>query len=136
MQDVFILAGRFTLGKNERIKSRSITEEIFSSGKKFSTGFFRIHYKMINNGEYGLLFGTGASTKNFKNATDRNRIKRLIREAYRLQKNPLRDILVNNNKTMAVFFIYTGKEIPGYQLVLETMRTALIKLQTLANPTD
>jgi ribonuclease P protein component len=75
-----------------------------------------------------LQAGFGASTRNFKKAVDRNRIKRLSREAYRLQKQTLYDHLVEKNRCLAVFFIYTGKELPDYGTVTEKIGVALQKL--------
>lgn len=62
----------------------------------------------------GLQVGVGASGKHFKKAVDRNRIKRLLREAWRLQKQPLKTLLEGNKNRLSVFIIYTGKELPEY----------------------
>jgi ribonuclease P protein component len=59
---------------------------------------------------------------------DRNRIKRLSREAYRLQKQPLLQRLEEKGCCMAVFFIYTGKELPEYAIVSQKIGVALQKL--------
>lgn len=125
------MAGQFTLGKKERIKSRKQTEELFSTGKKFSVGFLRIHYLLSEKENPGLYFGAGVSTRNFKKATDRNRVKRLLRESYRQQKNFLKESIENSHNDLAVFFIYTGKEIPAYSDTFETMGRALKKLHNI-----
>jgi ribonuclease P protein component len=75
-----------------------------------------------------LQAGFGASSRNFKKAVDRNRIKRLGREAYRLQKQPLLRQLTEKGFSMAVFFIYTGRELPVYATVTEKIGVALQKL--------
>src|SRR6516165_6102438 len=94
---------RLTLGKNERLKKRKVIEEVFNSGESFSIYPLRVLYLIsrdstIDNDTPGsgervpepiLQFGVAVSKKNFKKAVDRNRIKRLIREAYRLQKPEL-----------------------------------------------
>ena len=81
----------------------------------------------------GLKAGFSASTKNFKKATDRNKIKRLMREAYRLQKNDLDVQLSLNKKTLNIFFIYTGKEIPTYNLIFEKMGNVLKRIIKLTD---
>lgn len=51
-----------------------------------------------------------------------------MREAYRLQKNSLREHLVQTEKTMAVFFLYQGKELPDYAEVYGKIGMALKRL--------
>jgi ribonuclease P protein component len=81
-----------------------------------------------------LQFGAGASSRFFKRAVDRNRIKRLLREAYRLQKPPLLEIIKNNNRQLDVFIIYTGKELPEYKEIEQKMAIVLDKLSSLIQP--
>ena len=115
-----------TLGKNERVKSRKQIEQLFSEGKKFVAGPFRTFY--LFSGQSELQFGVGVSAKNFKKAVDRNRIKRLIKEAWRLQKNELKEKLISENKKYVVFIIYTAKELPDYKLVSDKIKVVIQKL--------
>jgi ribonuclease P protein component len=85
---------------------------------------------MVNG---SLQFGVGVSNRNFKRAVDRNRIKRLTREAWRLQKNELKERLKRINKQLNVFFIYIGKELPDFATVKDKVAVALKKL---ADKTD
>ena len=119
---------QFTLGSNERLKSRKQIEQLFVEGKKFTLAPFRIHYIFSGPGNPTLQFGTGVSNKNFKKAIDRNRIKRLTREAWRLQKELLQKKLKDQGKRMNVFFIYTGKELPEYKTISEVMERILEKV--------
>lgn len=75
-----------------------------------------------------MQFGVGVSTKNFKKAVDRNRVKRLAREAYRLQKKILEKKLIEANSYLTVFFIYTGKELPEYKDINDKIGKVLNKL--------
>ena len=77
-----------------------------------------------------LQFGAGVSKRHFKRAVDRNRIKRLIREAYRTQKLPLQDGLKESGKGyLKLFILFTGKELPEYQLVREKVAAVLRRLE-------
>lgn len=126
------MAKQFTLGKNERLKSRKQIEVLFSKGQKLVVQPFRISYlfSMAAEKESPLKFGVGASARYFKKAVDRNRIKRLIREAWRLQKNELLLQLKEQNRHLDVFFIYTGKELPEYKDISDQMATAIKKLMS------
>lgn len=127
------MAKQFTLGKNERLKSRKSIEQLFSEGKKFVLSPFRIHYLTGKFEKAPLQFGVGVSTKNFKKAVDRNRIKRLTKEAYRLQKTSLQKKLKEKNKQMNVFFIYTGKELPAYKEVFSKVILILNRLDKMVD---
>jgi len=130
---VLFVRKQFTLGKNERLKSRKQIEKLFVEGKSFVVNPFRIYYlinKMLNPqfSIFDVQFGVGVSAKNFKRAVDRNRIKRLTREAWRLQKNDLKELLKASGKQLNVFFIYTGKELPDFITVKDKVAVALKKL--------
>jgi len=122
-----------TLGKHERLKSRKQIEFLFQQGQRFAAPPFRVFYvikkKELKEATGSLLqFGVGASSRFFKKAVDRNRIKRLGREAWRLQKRELLQVLEEQNKQLDVFFIYTGKELPAYAEVFAATTGIIQKL--------
>ena len=69
-----IIEQHFTFKKDERLKSRKLIGQLFKEGKSFSNFPFRILYLFVNGGDH-LQAGFTTSTKNFKKAVDRNRIK-------------------------------------------------------------
>jgi len=132
------MAKQFTLGKKERLKSRKQIEQLFSEGKSFAVNPLRVYYLLAPPNydlpppkilqPFVIQFAVGVSSKNFKRAVDRNRIKRLTREAYRLQKNILQERLKEKNLSMNLFFIFTGKELPEYKFMYGKVGVALQKL--------
>ena len=123
------MAKQFTLGKTERLKSRKQIDHLFKAGKSFTVFPFKIYYRLDStSGDAELKFGVGAGTRNFKKAADRNRIKRLTREAWRLQNTVLKQKLNTVSKKLNVFFIYTGKELPDFTLVKDKVALALKKM--------
>jgi ribonuclease P protein component len=129
-----VVTEKLTLGKIERLKSRKLIEQLFSEGNKFGIAPFRIFYLYKEEKKMSLQFGVGVSNRNFKKSVDRNRIKRMIREAYRLQKPILQNILREKNGELNLFVIYTGKEIPEYAEVHNKMKKVLDKLYSIINP--
>lgn len=126
------MAKQFTLGKDERLKSRKAIDQLFKEGQRFSVPSFRVCYQFT---AAELKFGITVSTKNFKKAVDRNRVKRLAREAWRLQKNELQQVLPEKNKGLDVFLIYTAKELPDYSLIEGKVNIVLKKFLKLVNET-
>lgn len=130
------MAKQFTLGKNERLKSRKQIEQLFKDGQRFMIPPFRVFYSFHNNIESNYLqAGFAASSRVFKTAVERNRVKRLTKEAYRLQKNELQGLLKEQNRKLNVFFIYTGKEMPVWPEVYKSLGLALTRLTGITNKT-
>lgn len=78
--------------------------------------------------DFPVKAGVGTSSRNFKKATDRNRVKRLLREAYRTEKMGLIDYTRANQKQVAIFFLYIDKVLPEYALIKTKMPIAIGKL--------
>lgn len=128
------MAGKYSLGKEERIKSRKDTQQLFRSGTVFNLSFCRVYFLAKKtaggNGRESLLrVGIGVPAKKFRKAVDRNRIKRLLREAWRLQKPELKEILEERKTALSVFLIYTGRELPDFRTVSEKVKRVIEKLR-------
>jgi ribonuclease P protein component len=115
------------LGKSERLKSRKQIDQVFKTGKKITLFPFRLLYN-TETGSGNAKAGFTVSSKNFPRAVDRNRIKRLSREAYRLQKKELQTLVLKNDYSLQLFFIYTGKELPVYEEISVPLKKLLDKL--------
>jgi ribonuclease P protein component len=126
---------QYTLGKQERLKSRKTIDLLFKAGKSFSIFPLRVIYQLpkprLNTTGGKLQAGFTVGNKHFKKATDRNRIRRLMREAYRLQKNLLHAQLSENGEELNVFFVYTAKEKTTYETILAKMKLALDRLSKI-----
>ncbi|MBZ5857881.1 ribonuclease P protein component [Flavihumibacter profundi] len=126
-----------TLGRAERLKHRKLIDDLFKKGKSFVVPPYRLYYKNLGTPDAGkpsLQFGVGVSKRYFKKAADRNRIKRLTREAYRTQCHHLKSLVEMKNIRLVLFFIYTGKELPGQQQCREAIDQGLEKLSRTLSP--
>jgi ribonuclease P protein component len=117
----------YSLGKSERLKSRKQIDSLFEAGKKITHFPFRLFYRKEEGGS-SLKAGFAVGSKTFPRAVDRNRIKRLCREAYRLQKKELETMVLKNNIVLHLFFVYTGKEIVIYKEMALRLNEVLEKL--------
>ena len=123
-----------TLGRQERLKSRKLLEQLFREGQTLFVHPLKLYFRAKDLPiDMKLQAGFGVSSRTFKKAVDRNRIKRLVREAYRLQKSSLQTAMENANGRLAVFFLYTGKELPEFDLIKEKMGAALEKLEKIVS---
>lgn len=124
---------RYTFKKDDKLKSRKLIEHLFKEGKSFSNFPMRVLWKYNETSKMPLQTGFAVSSKYFKKAVDRNRIKRLMREAYRLQKNDLQNHLKLQEKKMVLFVIYVGNELPAYPLIFEKTSHVLNRLFKITN---
>lgn len=126
---------RYHFRKEDKLKSRKTIDALFSKGNSFSNFPFKVIW-LPQNKEAVLQMAVGVSSRNFKKATDRNRIKRLMREAYRLQKSTLQFHLQENEKQLSVFILYVGTTLPEYELVFEKIDTVINRLIKFTGETN
>lgn len=129
-------ARRFGFGRKEKLKSRKQIEELFLKGKNFSVFPLRVTYQFLPSEEAVAQVGVTAGKKYFKRAVDRNRIKRLIREAYRLQKSDLTEALKQRGQKGFFFFMYTDKTITSFSVIKEAMNKALKRLEKITEANE
>jgi ribonuclease P protein component len=111
-----------------------LIQKLFKEGKSFSSFPLRAIYLPVENQDAPLKAGFTVSTKYFKKAVDRNRVKRLMRESYRLQKHKLADELNNVGGQLAVFFIYTSPDLPNYNFIFEKLGNTLEGIRKSVSP--
>lgn len=126
---------KYGYGKLQRLKSRKLIDAVFKEGKSLSSFPLRMYYLPVDHEQY-LQAGVGASKRFFPHAVDRNRIKRVMRESWRLQKNELENTLKNNDLHLSIFINYTGKELPPKDMVVLAMKKCLQKLMVTIIPSD
>ncbi len=117
----------FVFPKKEKLKSKKLIEQLFIEGKSINNFPLKLIYLKTDFEDGGhIKTGVIAPKKSFKKAVQRNRIKRLLREAYRLNKH-----LVFNNieGDFAFMILYLGKEMPNFEFVEMKMKGLLKKFK-------
>ena len=123
------MAKRFGFGRKEKLKSRKLIDELFTSGKSFPAYPLRVIFRFMPAEKGSLKIGVSVSKRNFKKAVDRNKLKRLMREAYRLQKEEILSDIIQKNIQGNVFFMFVGKELVPYEVIRIAMKKSLDQLQ-------
>lgn len=116
---------QFTFNKKDRLKSTKQIDLLFAEGKSMSTFPLKLFYnETAFKDDVMIKAAVSVSKRNFKKAVDRNRIKRLLREAYRLRKP---HYFNNSTTSYALMFLYLGKEMPSFEVINAKMEQLLTK---------
>jgi ribonuclease P protein component len=119
---------KFTYSKKEKLCSRKVITELFENGNVFYSESFRVLWlKSDDINPFPALSAISVGKKSFAKSVDRNRIKRLIRETWRLNKNYLYNELEKLNIQIVIMIIYIGDKVPDYNELEEQMRNLIRK---------
>ncbi len=129
-------ARSFKFPKSERLHSKKLVENLFNKGKSFFLYPFKVlHIPDKTDSIPGHQVLITVSAKKFKKATDRNLIKRRIRESYRLNKYLLGQDLTSDFHLL-IGYIYVGKEIHPYELIDSKLKQSLQRLKSEYSKTN
>lgn len=121
--------------KIEKLKSQKLIEKLFSEGNSVAAYPLRLVYlKTAFDDLVSVKAGVSVSKRNFKKAVHRNRLKRLMREAYRLNKC---NYLNNIPNQYAFMILYIGKTDADFKSISKKMQTLLeqfLKKESLPKP--
>lgn len=123
----------YSLSKSERLCSKTLIEELLTSKLSFVKYPFRIVVKDSScPGEYPARIAISVSKRKFKRAVKRNRVKRLVREAYRLNKPEFHRHIIAGH-TIDILFIYLDEELPSFKKTEKAIKSALQKIPEFIN---
>lgn len=100
----------FSLAKKERVKKKSDFEIIYSASNVIfsSDRLLKVHFLYIDGGQSEIKVAAAVSKKSGK-AVWRNRVKRLIKESYRINKNLLLEKVLN--KSIHLFLVFSPNRL-------------------------
>ena len=121
---------RRTFSKTERISFQREIDRLFKQGETFISYPLRIVY-LEENPFSGATVSVliSVSKRKFKRAVKRNRIKRLVREAYRLNKTPLIQHLQEKESGLLIAFIFIGNTLCEWREIEAAVQKALNTLR-------
>ena len=119
---------KFTLGHDERLKSRKQIAALFERGKQVKVYPLKLTYLHVAHGsKFPARAAFSVPKRNFKKATDRNRVKRLLKEVYRKEKYTLYDSL---DQPLIFMITFMGNTFPTYENVEQKMKQLLTLCST------
>jgi ribonuclease P protein component len=101
----------FSFSKKERLKNKIEIESLFSEGNRFFEYPFNVIWKLYSNSDSTLKMAVSVPKKKIPNATDRNKIKRLVREAFRKNKTIIQQPLEAKNVKLHLMLVYSQSNI-------------------------
>ncbi len=129
---------RFTFSKHERLNSLKEIDLLFREGKSLTSSPIRLIWlesRIKDEALPPIRIMFAAPKKKFSKAVDRNYIKRLMRECYRLGKQDWLE-KCGAGRTFTMALVFTGNEVPDYGTIQKALNNALERwLKRITQPT-
>lgn len=137
---------RYTLGKSEKLRHRTLVEGLFNGGESLFDYPLRLNYRILTEEELEASFRAGVPDRigplqmlitvpkrKRKRAVDRVLLRRRIREAYRLNRLPLLNVVESEKRirTLGMAFIYLRDSNADYSTIERKMQRLLHKLEKI-----
>ncbi|NND32302.1 MAG: ribonuclease P protein component [Saprospiraceae bacterium] len=119
---------KFSLSSHYRLKSSKALSSLYKEGRTFSLYPLRVYYAVVekNNDESILKCAFSVPKRIYKKAVDRNRLKRQMREALRLNKGIL--LVPDPGQSVHLLIMYFSNEKLKYQIIEKAMKRILKRL--------
>ena len=119
--------------REEKLKSWSAIGRMFKEGQSFGQYPLRFVWLPMEAGsaDFPVQFTVSVPKKKFKKAVDRNRLRRQIRETYRLHKQVLYRNLDPTQQVYALMVIYVAKDMLEYPEIENNMNRGLRRLSKI-----
>ncbi len=131
------MSSQFTFQKKDKLKSRKQTQFLFAKGQSMNAFPIKLIYTLESNEPGSVQTGVGAPSRTFRKAVDRNRVKRLLREGYRLERPEFIASSVDalNKLRVNLFFLYTDATVISQKEIQEKIKQLLSRLSEKINST-
>ena len=131
------MSSQFTFQKKDKLKSRKQTQFLFAKGQSMNAFPIKLIYTLESNEPGSVQTGVGAPSRTFRKAVDRNRVKRLLREGYRLERPEFIASSVDalNKLRVNLFFLYTDATVISQKEIQEKIKQLLSRISEKINTT-
>ncbi len=129
---------RFGLSKSERLASKKSIARVFTKGRQVSNNYILARW-FVTHGEEGsgVLVGFSVPKRKISSAVKRNRVKRLMRESYRVSKHMLTEGPIEDRYKLEIMLVYLRNEIPTFaelqpriESILKTVNKRISKINS------
>ncbi len=116
----------FTFKKEERLCSRQLIDRLYNEGHRLMAFPYSVQWMKVDGPCQMIIV---APKRKFHHAVDRNRVRRLTRECYRLRKHILYQFLEEHGISIVFSMIYIHNEIMPYEQLGHKMDKLLAALE-------
>ncbi len=116
--------------KSEKLCGQESIKRFYASARRFTCYPLRVAYLKVDAGASSPKVLVRAPKNLFKHATDRNRLKRLMREAYRLNSEPLKQHCRQTDCGLQLSLVYVAAQVLDYTAIEAAMQKTILKLTT------
>ncbi len=122
-----------TLKSYERLKSLKLISRLFNEGDKQFIYPYRIAYLIEKRAqdEWPVKFAVSVPKKKIRSAVKRNLLKRRTREAYRMHKHQLQELVLQSDLKIALMFVYIDSDIKKYSVIEKAVKRHLNAISQL-----
>ncbi|MCI4668653.1 MAG: ribonuclease P protein component [Bacteroidia bacterium] len=124
---------RYFFPKEEKLCSKKVISDLFEHGNSLRVGVLKFFYLDTVDPAYQKIpiqVAFAVPKRSFKKAFMRNRLKRRLRESYRLQKHLILPQISQGGNRLAIFVKYSARNEVAYQTIYKAMRKGLLKIKT------
>jgi len=118
----------FSFNKKERLKNKRQIESLFSEGERFFEYPFNVIWQLDPNLNSSLKMGVSVPKKKLPKATDRNKIKRLVRESFRKNKSIVLQPLEAKTIKLNLMLVYSQSNIMSMTEIEDKISVTLQRL--------
>lgn len=120
----------FGFPKPQHLKSRILIDQAFEAGSVVKSFPFLVRCLSVElTHPVSSQLMISVPKRKFKRAVDRNRVKRWVREAWRIERGPLEQLVEKRGEQWAIVLIFVGKEMPDWTVCETAMKKLIRRLE-------
>lgn len=120
---------RATLKANQRIKKSEDITTLIRKGQAFFSAPYKIYFIWTEGEMPYVRAGFAVPKRLFGKAVMRNRLKRLTRECFRVQKQSLEQICIEQNRQLDIVFMYQKTQVFEYEKLYQAIGDGLKQIE-------
>lgn len=127
-----LILNKNSFSNSERLKNKRSLDLLFNNGISFRQNSIKVIFLkqgLTSKDIFPVELAVSIPKKIVRLSVKRNKIKRLIKEAYRINKHELYSHLAKKGVKISILFIFLGKEIPDFLLLKQTILKIIFRLK-------